>query len=91
MPFLTFDQLTPAQAVVAQQHLAVNVAPLSLKKTYQREFLVIDGHVVGSRLRLWGRGEPKVSERDADNSLSKWTGGPERWSLDQSPPTHKVS
>lgn len=48
--WVKFENLSPAQSVVAQEQLAASVEMPSLKKTHLREFKIVDGHVVGSRL-----------------------------------------
>ena len=87
--WLTFDKLTPAQAVVAQEQLVRHVDPPSLRRTSLREFWVVDGVVKGSRLIRTKRDQELLDalcgERLVDTSktsLRGWTGGPRRWSLD---------
>ncbi len=89
MAWLKFEQLDPAQSVVALQQLAVHVDEPFLKKPQQREFLVVDGAVKGSRLIYTDKDRKLfdvlgIGQRDVKSKgdLQGWTGGPERWSLD---------
>lgn len=88
MPWLRFADLSPAQAIVAQQQLDAHVDPPFLKRTKLREFWIVDGDVKGSRLIRTERDNrimnTLLGPRDvaSKGSLHGWTGGPEKWSLD---------
>lgn len=87
MPWLKFDQLTPAQAVIAQQQLAKIDNVPELKRPKHRDFLVVDGAVKGSRLTPFTKAEAEKilgpREIPSKTSLHGWTGGPEKWHLNQ--------
>lgn len=85
--WLQFNQLSSAQAIVAQEQLDKNCAPSFLKKTKLREFWVVDGIVKGSRLIRNKNLDQFLDAQFGFNiklsktSLHGWTGGPRRWSL----------
>lgn len=88
MVWRRFDELNPAQSVVALKQLQNHVlAPNDpLLRPSAREFLVVDDQVRGSRLATSQTKRLMLaifgpSNVPSKGSLHGWTGGPRRWHL----------
>lgn len=72
MSWLRFDDLSADQAIAALEHLANHVENIAkLRRPESREFLVVDGSLVGSRIIITPKDREFVAKLTGENIRSK--------------------
>jgi len=86
--WLRFSKLSPSQSVAALKHMEKHVSfGTSDFKKENLEFLIVDGHVKGSRSYRTPKQDNDLKrllsqDTGVKTSLEGWTSGPRKWHLD---------